>query len=70
MRAQAGVPPAVLAKTSEMVLRWNRLETTRAMLTQAGFLPIAGDAAAFLRHKAEDSGKWGRLVRERGIRIS
>lgn len=70
VQAPAGVPPAVLAKVSEAVLRWNRQEATRAMLTNAGFLPIAGDPAAFLRHKAEDSAKWGRLIRERGIRIS
>lgn len=70
IQAPAGVPRSVLAKVSEAVLRWNRLEATRAVLTNAGFVPVAGDPAAFLRHKAEDSGKWGRLIRERGIRIS
>jgi tripartite-type tricarboxylate transporter receptor subunit TctC len=70
IQAPAGVPPAVLAKIAEAVLRWNRQAAIQAMLTQAGFLPIAADAEAFRRHKAEDSAKWGRLIRDRGIRIS
>jgi tripartite-type tricarboxylate transporter receptor subunit TctC len=68
--APSGVPAPLLARISDAVLRWARAEPTRAMLTQAGFLPIGADGAAFLRHKAEDTAKWGRIIRERGIRIS
>ncbi|MBX9699385.1 MAG: tripartite tricarboxylate transporter substrate binding protein [Acetobacteraceae bacterium] len=68
--APAGTPPAVLARVAEAVLRWARAEPTRAMLTAAGFLPLGGDAEAFRRHRAEDTAKWGRIIRERGIRIS
>jgi tripartite-type tricarboxylate transporter receptor subunit TctC len=59
MPAPAGVPPAVLARVSDAVLRRARAEPTRAMLTQAGFQPIGGDAAASRAHRAEDSAKWG-----------
>jgi len=41
-----------------------------ALLTEAGFLPIGADGAAFSRHKAEDTAKWGAIIRQRGIRIS
>ncbi|MBY0333904.1 MAG: tripartite tricarboxylate transporter substrate binding protein [Acetobacteraceae bacterium] len=67
--APAGVPVPVLARVSEAVLRWARSEPTRAMLTGAGFIPIGGDAAAFRAHRAEDAAKWGRVIRERGIRM-
>ena len=70
MLAPAGVPRAILARVSDATLRWSRLPETRALLTEAGFLPIGADAAAFARHKAEDTAKWGAIVRQRGIRIS
>jgi tripartite-type tricarboxylate transporter receptor subunit TctC len=70
IQAPAGVPPAVLAKLSDAVLRWNRQDATTALLTNAGFIPIAADGAAFLQHKATDSAKWGKLIKDRGIRIS
>ena len=69
MLAPAGVPAPVLEKVAAPVLRWSRLPATHSLLTQAGFLPIGADAEAYRRHQAEDSAKWGRLIRERGIRI-
>jgi tripartite-type tricarboxylate transporter receptor subunit TctC len=60
VQAPAGVPPAVLARITEAVLRWNRQAAMRAMPAQA----------ACLRHKAEDSATWGGVIREKGLRIS
>jgi tripartite-type tricarboxylate transporter receptor subunit TctC len=69
MVAPAGVPQPILAKLTDAVLRYLRLPATQAQLTNAGFLPIGGDGAAFTRHQAEDSAKWGEIIRTRGIRI-
>jgi tripartite-type tricarboxylate transporter receptor subunit TctC len=70
MLAPAGTPQPVLDRVADIVLRYSRREETRAAVTNAGFLPIAGDAAAFAAHKAADSARWGEVIRSRGIRLS
>ena len=47
MLTPAGVPDAVLARVSGATLRWARLPETRALLTEAGFLPIGADGAGW-----------------------
>jgi tripartite-type tricarboxylate transporter receptor subunit TctC len=69
MVAPAGVPQPILAKLTATVLRYLALPATQAQLTNAGFIPIGGDGAAFTRHQAEDSAKWGEIIRTRGIKI-
>jgi len=69
MVAPAGVPQPILAKLTAAVLRYLALPATQAQLTNAGFIPIGGDGAAFTRHQAEDSAKWGEIIRTRGIKI-
>ena len=70
MLAPAGTPPAVLDRVADIVLGYSRRDDTRAAVTQAGFMPIAGGAAAFAAHKAADSARWEELIRSRGIRLS
>lgn len=68
--APAGVPKPVQARMEALVLRYMATPGVREQITQAGFVPIGGDAATFARHMAEDTAKWGRVIKERGIRIS
>ena len=68
--APAATPAPVLAKLREATQRFFASAPERERLTQAGFVPIAGDAAAFDRIKAEESAKWGRLIKERGIKVT
>jgi tripartite-type tricarboxylate transporter receptor subunit TctC len=68
--APAATPAPVLTKLRETTQRFFNSTAERERLTQAGFLPIAGDAAVFDRLKAEESAKWGKLIRDRNIRVT
>jgi tripartite-type tricarboxylate transporter receptor subunit TctC len=68
--APAATPAPVLTKLRETTQRFFNSTGERERLTQAGFLPIAGDAAVFDRLKAEESAKWGKLIRDRNIRVT
>ena len=70
MVAPAATPAPVLTKLRETTQRFFNSTGERERLTQAGFLPIAGDAAVFDRLKAEESAKWGKLIRDRNIRVT
>jgi len=68
--APAGVPAPVLERLRAATMRHVASPAERARLTAAGFLPVAGDAAAFERNKAEEVAKWGPLIRNRNIRVT
>lgn len=68
--APAGTPAPVLERLRAATLRFVNTPAERERLTQAGFLPIGGDAAAFERLKAEESAKWGPLIRDRKISVT
>jgi tripartite-type tricarboxylate transporter receptor subunit TctC len=70
MLAPAGVPQPILDRVSTIVLRQMRESRVREQVSQAGFIPLAEDGAAFTAHRIADTGKWGALIRARGIRIS
>jgi tripartite-type tricarboxylate transporter receptor subunit TctC len=68
--APSAVPKAILDRLGALVLRYLAAPSVREQITAAGFVPIGGDAASFAQHKSEDTAKWGRIIKERGIRIS
>ncbi|MBR0655102.1 Bug family tripartite tricarboxylate transporter substrate binding protein [Plastoroseomonas arctica] len=70
MMAPAGVPQPVLDRITASVLRFSRRDETRAAVTNAGFIPLNGDAAAFAAHQRADTALWGDVIRTRGIRLS
>ena len=70
MMAPAGTPQPVLDRVADIVLRFSRRDETRAAVSNAGFLPIAGDAAEFNAHKDAETARWGEVIRSRGIRLS
>lgn len=70
MIAPAGTPQPILDRVGGIALAHMRRPETQAAVTNAGFIPIAGDAEAFTRHKAADTALWGEIIRTRGIRLS
>ncbi|WP_149540629.1 Bug family tripartite tricarboxylate transporter substrate binding protein [Siccirubricoccus phaeus] len=70
MVAPAGVPAPIQARLAEAMQGWMALPATQAMLTHAGFIPLSGDPATLARHMAEDTAKWGGIIKARGIRIT
>ena len=68
--APTATPAPVLAKLREGTQRFFNSPAERERLTQAGFLPIAGDAAVFDRLKAAESAKWEKLIKDRNIRVT
>lgn len=70
MMAPAGVPQPILDRVSAITLAHLRRPEISAAVSAAGFLPIGGDADAYMRHKAADTALWGELIRSRGIRLS
>lgn len=70
MLAPAGVPQPILDRIGSVVLARARQPETQEAISGLGFIPMVGDAEAFLRHKAEDTALWGEIIRSRGIRLS
>ncbi|MFC7734315.1 Bug family tripartite tricarboxylate transporter substrate binding protein [Roseomonas sp. GCM10028921] len=68
--APAGTPATTLERLRSTSMRYASSRAERERLIQAGFLPVAGDAAAFDRQKAEESAKWGPLIHARNIRVT
>ena len=68
--APTATPGPVLTKLRETTQRFFNSTAERERLTQAGFLPIAGDATVFDRTKVEESAKWGKLIRDRNIKVT
>ena len=68
--APAATPAPVVERLRAATLRFVNSDAERRRLLQAGFLPIAGDAAVFQRNKAEELAKWGPLIRDRNIRVT
>ncbi|MCK8783381.1 tripartite tricarboxylate transporter substrate binding protein [Roseomonas sp. NAR14] len=70
MLAPAGVPQPVIDRIAGLVLDYERRPETRAAVAAAGFIPVAGDAAEFERHKAADTALWGGIIRSRNIQLA
>jgi len=68
--APAAIPAPVLERLRAATMRHVTSAAERERLVKAGFLPVAGDAAAFERNKAEEIAKWGPLIRARNIRVT
>ncbi len=68
--APTATPEPILTKLRTGTQRFFNTAAERERLTQAGFLPMGADAEIFNRIKAQESAKWGPLIRDRGIRVS
>jgi tripartite-type tricarboxylate transporter receptor subunit TctC len=69
MMAPAGVPQPILDRVQGLALAHLHRPEVAEAVRGAGFIPIAGDAAALARHKAADSALWGEVIRSRNIRL-
>ena len=67
--APAGTPPAIVARLNAEINRVLQLPEVRDKIVNGGAIPIGGsseDFAAFLR---ADYAKWGKIVRESGVKL-
>lgn len=67
--APAGTPPAIVARLNAEINKVLQLPEVRDKIVNGGAIPIGGsseDFAAFLR---ADYAKWGRIVRESGVKL-
>ena len=67
--APAGTPPAIVARLNAEINKVLQLPEVRDKIVKGGAVPIGGsseDFAAFLR---ADYAKWGRIVRESGVKL-
>ena len=65
----AGTPPAIVARLNAEINKALQLPEVREKITNGGATPIGGsseDFAAFLR---KDYEKWGRIVKESGVKL-
>ena len=66
--APAHTPPAAILRLNAALNAALNDPDIRGKLAQAGVTPAPGSPEAFARHLADEIARWGRLVREKGIR--
>ena len=67
--APAGIPPAILNRLNAELVRSTRSPDVVERLAPDGGEPVGGTPEQFSRHIAEELARWGKLVREAGIRF-
>ena len=68
--APAGTPPAIVARLNSEINKVLQLPDVRDKILNGGAVPVGGsseDFAAFLR---TDYAKWGRIVRDSGVKLT
>lgn len=69
LMAPAGTPAPILAKIQAETARLLRQPALRSALEGQGATPVGGTAAEFAAVIAADSARWGKVVREAGIKV-
>lgn len=67
--APAGTPPAILNRLNAELVRSTRSPDVVERLAPDGGEPVGSSPEQFSRHIADELARWGRLVREVGIRF-
>ena len=67
--APAGTPPAVLARLNAELVKASRSPDVVERLAPDGGEPVGTTPEQFARHIAEEMARWGKLVKETGIRF-
>jgi tripartite-type tricarboxylate transporter receptor subunit TctC len=65
----AGTPAPIVSKFAQEIRRIVALPDVQAKILEMGFEPTGSSSAEFSRTVANDIQKWGRIVRENGIRL-
>jgi tripartite-type tricarboxylate transporter receptor subunit TctC len=66
--APAGTPPAVVAKLNAAIAAVMREPQVRAKLAQTGVVPGVDTPAEFATYLRDEYERWGRIIREKGIK--
>jgi tripartite-type tricarboxylate transporter receptor subunit TctC len=64
------VPEPILRRLIEAGQRALRDPEVRARVLAQGIIPLGGGPAEFLAYQTVEKAKWGKVIRERGIRAS
>lgn len=67
--APARTPPAIIAKLHENLVQVLQAPETRERFASVGADPVTSTPAAFGRFYVDEIAKWGKVVREAGVRI-
>src|SRR5262249_11205536 len=69
LMAPAGTPRDVIDKTQRDSARIMQTEEFRARLAQLGMEPVGNTPAEFAAAIREQSARWARVIKERGIKV-
>jgi tripartite-type tricarboxylate transporter receptor subunit TctC len=69
MLAPAGTPPAIIQRVSAVLLSALKSPEVRGPLLKQGAIIVGGSPDAFPAYYAKESGKWGEIIRSRGISL-
>jgi len=69
MFVPAGTPPAVIAKISAALRDALKSPEVREPLLKQGAIIVGGTPEQFPTYFAQESGKWGEIIRSRGIKV-
>ena len=69
LSAPAGTPPAITDRLQAEIVEMMRDRAFRTLLLNKGIEPIGEDAAAFGKLVAQESQRWGPLVKKAGIKL-
>jgi tripartite-type tricarboxylate transporter receptor subunit TctC len=67
MFAPAGTPPEIVRKIQAAVAKVVHRADVKDKLAKLGMYPVANAPEAFAKYIAEDTEKWGRVIRDAGI---
>lgn len=67
--APAGTPPAIVARLNAEVNKVLQLPEVRDKIMNGGAIPVGGSSEEFAAFLRKDYDKWGRIVKESGVKL-
>ncbi len=67
--APAGTPREIIGRVQRDLLRALAAEDVREKLKAQGIEPVGSSAEELIAHQKQETAKWGRVIREQGIRF-
>ena len=67
--APAGTPPAIVARLNEEINKVLQMPDVREKITNGGAIPVGGSSVDFAAFLATDYAKWGRIVKNSGVKL-
>ena len=67
--APAGTPPAIVARLNEEVNKVLQMPDVREKIANGGATPVGGSSLDFAAFLSADYAKWGRIVKDSGVKL-